>query len=140
MMLLLLGVDHICVAAGYAAPVLPDPLLHQDGMHHFPGAGHPMQQQAFAGGPAHSDMAPREDAQAAAPEQTSVHSDSSEWGHGALPDGASYMEVPGEGACASSRSILHMHLSLWRLTSCNPCVAVSSTLHLNRWHSRTASS
>ena len=44
-----------------------------------------------------------------------MHSDSSEWGHGALPDGASHMEVPGEGACASSGSILCKRLSIWRL-------------------------
>ncbi len=82
---------------GYAPPLLPDPLLQDEGSHSYADMDPHVQQQALAAGPCHSSVPPRQNGLGLAPEQTSVHSDSDEWVHDGIADGASHLEVPQQG-------------------------------------------
>jgi len=83
--------------AEYVPPVLPDPLLQDEGSHSYADMNPHMQQQALAAGPYQSSVPLRQNGLGLAPEQTSVHSDSDEWVHDGIADGASRLEVPPQG-------------------------------------------
>lgn len=99
-------------SAGRAPPDLPDPLLADAVMHARADLEpHPLQQHAPQAWPAQREAMHPQQGPFLAQEQTSVHSDSSEWIHNGVADRASNLEVSCKGVTTAvpGHEARHMH-------------------------------